>query len=505
MSKAKLGDICMVALNLIIFLFTLVYVIVRNGVPFSNVLAVLTLIGFSSNMIYGAVIAKRFGYLLIALNIGLFFLSYVGNYVVGLSIFESSISILGNLCLTLIPIFSGSIIFYNSFSPKASKEFSKLKTILMQITSILGLSLTVILLVVGLISLSGKSVINTNTVNLAIPLIMLAVCGFSLFCKGFKLFNKPKALHRVVAVLGMLILSVTIVEFSIIEGAGIGDAINAQKSFEQTFGKEALKKDGKMRNISYSIADEFIGIKTSGYEIKRDVEYYTWEMQNGNTTTAEMTLRYDMYYPTDSYAHKSVLVNFHGGGGDKDTGNYAHRNKYFASIGYVVYDIQFGDSSEKNIGNAIIQLNSNDFMKNIDEFFRFASTNNEVNANFKSIFITGVSFGGGLTSQYAQGYANCIEAIGGEIKGIIPIYPAYMYNDMAVNKKIPCLMAMSMSDNIVNTKLINETELAYKKVNYPYFVSIKLSYAGHGCDNLMSGRSNQLITFYMERFMNVLK
>lgn len=139
------------------------------------------------------------------------------------------------------------------------------------------------------------------------------------------------------------------------------------------------------RAAQYIFEDEYFGIVTQDYAVDKHMLYYT----STEGIDKGLELRYVVYYPTFEGADKSVLVNIHGSSCDKDIGNYAYRNKYFASRGYVVYDIQIGYYKERDIQ---IQLtpeirNSGLILVHINEFLKYAVNNNDkVKANLQYFY-----------------------------------------------------------------------------------------------------------------------
>ncbi|MDE5618446.1 MAG: hypothetical protein K2I79_03050 [Clostridia bacterium] len=62
-------------------------------------------------------------------------------------------------------------------------------------------------------------------------------------------------------------------------------------------------------------------------------------------------------------------------------------------------------------------------------------------------------------------------------------------------------MIMGMGDVIVATHTPDTVGKAYEAAGNSYYAALKITYAGHGADSLLSGRFNQSFVYYAERFM----
>jgi len=497
MSKAlKKGSVILIFLNLLSLVFFIVHVFTDFSSAAGNVFAAAAIAAACADMVYASCIKDRRAVFQMLITALLFVLNFASNYIAGLSAYTFSQNVIGIICLAAV--YAVNIIFISAYIKK-QKDY-KINKWLEIAAFVLSFGLLLSFIAAGLVSLFAKTPINTNTVNLAPVFIILSVFAFSVF----RYFNSGLKASEILKYAGAALCIAAIIPYAVTEAAAYKDADAARRSFEAAFGSEESEK------YPYSFADEFSGVKTDGWQIKRDVAYYSAD----SGTDKGLTLRYDVYYPAAEDAHKSVLVNLHGSGGDKDTGNYAHRNKYFASLGYVVYDLQFGDWNEKDTGFAEEMYGAENMLFHIDEFFRYeVNGGNEYGADFSSVFITGVSMGGGLASKYAYSYPNNLDEYGVVLKGIIPVYPGYHPDDEGINNylnyvdkdSVPCLVIMGRSDCIVRPETVGETLAAYEKADNPNCAAVEISYAGHGSDSLMSGRTNQLLSHYAACFMEKLK
>lgn len=503
----KIVDLVLMLINAVIMVFIIAYGVLKTGNLSASVFAALMIAIFSINVIYIALTNRKFGYAIVLVTLILFIVNFAGNYLIGLSVFRNSSSVVAIIALALIPAITIAYLTLAVFGYIKIEKEPKPKYNIFRYISAAVLSLGLVaLVIVGIVTFTSTSAINTNVVNLATIMIMLAVVIFAVIIKLLDLRVNKFKFKKTVACIMLTLTFVSITQFSIIEGVAYADDTINSSEFTRVFGAVDKAKLDNPRQRGYCYADNFFGVETKNYEVKNDVEFYVGKSQHNKN----LSLKFDMYYPIYKSAHKSVLINLHGRGGDKDIGNYAHRNKYFASRGYVVFDIQYGDFNEKNTNVDSSVNNDKYFQGYVDQFFLYVLENNEVGADFKNTFLTGVSLGGGIVSGYAYTFEK-VAALNEnfEIKGIIPVYPGYSnkssgtsnYLNYVTKESPPCLLVMSLSDTVVDVKVIDYTRQAYLDASNPNFACIGVTYAGHGSDSLLSGRFNQAYMYYTERFM----
>ena len=203
---------------------------------------------------------------------------------------------------------------------------------------------------------------------------------------------------------------------------------------------------------------------------------------------------------TDLYGHifelgegierkQAGILWIHGGGwtiGDKGLGNVITMNRYFAAQGYCVFDIQYGlTNMTSNLGsiypppqNVVGNFTIDDMVRHIGNFTTFLELHSsEYGANLNSVFVSGGSSGGQLTSAVALSIAsgNYTHIFSDQmtVKGLIPFYPGnnVSYNfatnskqewvnpTMLVNSSSPpCLIFQGEKDGlIVKSRLFKET------------------------------------------------
>ncbi|QAA33788.1 alpha/beta hydrolase [Clostridium manihotivorum] len=310
----------------------------------------------------------------------------------------------------------------------------------------------------------------------------------------------------------------------------------ADKNYEAAFGSEERAKVEKQykdvfRKTAFSLPDYFFGTPSKKYDVKENVLFY--EGKDG--VDKGVKLYFDAYTPAskeDNLPGKnSVLIRIHGGGwtiGDKGQENYAEVNKYFASQGYVVFDVQYGLSNKEKFvkyakvpENVVGDFNIDDMMRHLGIFTKYLAQNKDLfSANINSVFISGGSAGGQLANALALGissgkYSDLLDS-SIKVKGLIPFYPANGLsknlgiggkNDFVDPKYLvspdspPVLMYQGNHDGIVNPDIAELFKETYIKNQNNKIDLMYMPYGTHGSDEYFSSYYNQVFMYYMERFM----
>jgi hypothetical protein len=277
----------------------------------------------------------------------------------------------------------------------------------------------------------------------------------------------------------------------------------------------------------FSLPGYFLGIPPEeGCRIIQHIPFYVGE---------GIVLFYDAYIPmfggTFLPGNNSVIIKIHGGGwtaGDKGSGNMLQVNKYLASQGYIVFDIQYGlikdedsifqrfaptpeyvkgfftiENQVKHIGEFIKKLNSTQF--------------SFLNLNLHSVFLMGGSAGGHLalttallveSGEYNDWFGTHID-----IKGIIPLYPGdpsllyaggnlrlktpeYFY----INESTPPCLIFQGTKDFCSLKAENIQQSYELSLNHGCCI-ISFPFQGHANDLYYSNHFNQILIFYLERFL----
>lgn len=510
LTLAQILRYAVLLMNAVSFVFVLVYSIVHTGTAAADGFAIFFIVTLVLDLLYATVTKNGFGFWFI-LGCGIGMLGIYGfSLLSGMSIVVNSVNI-GGVVLALLMLLGGSALLVADclgLPPveKKGRKAAKIFRIVLTVVASAAL-IAFAILTYNAIYNYGYSDLNYTTGRAE---ALIAFSAFAFLCLLIRVtltegsgnlkskLMKGWAFLLIVLGLSAFTLSNYFTEIGSVES----DIAAADQAFSKAFGEGACEGTKDMRRTQYSFADSLFGTPTKGFQIEKDVVFYT--------EPEGLTLRFDAYVPVAADAHKSVIVAIHGRGNDKGDLSVPHRNKYFASKGYVVYDLQVGDFNERGTGaDPSYRPRSADMLPNIDKFFRFETARNAYGADFGSVFLTGYSMGGSLAAKYGLSYPNVTEELGASIKGIIPCYPSYSERDEGIDdyigaiekESVPMLMLMGKNDGIVNNFAIEAAKQAYVAAENPNYAGISISYAGHGCDISMTSRANQIFLYYMERFL----
>ncbi|WP_226038480.1 alpha/beta hydrolase [Aquibacillus saliphilus] len=285
------------------------------------------------------------------------------------------------------------------------------------------------------------------------------------------------------------------------------------------------------KNTPFSIPEYFFGTPSGTFSVKREILFY----QGTEGVDQGIELSFDAYLPPedepDLPGNRSVLIRIHGGGwtiGDKGSANYPQINKYFASQGYVVFDVQYGLANKEKFINyssvpetRIGDFSIDDMVRHIGIFTNYLEEHQqEYGANLKSVFVSGGSAGGHLANAVglavASGEYNYLLNSTITVKGIIPFYPA---NGLATNLGIngtdqlvdptlliekdspPTLIYQGTHDTTVEPAIATEFHTKYQTQDNNQAALLMMPFASHGSNFYFSSYYNQMFIYYMERFM----
>lgn len=514
LNKKNIIKLSLIMLNAITLIFVIVNACLRSQSVIADVFTAIMLIVFALDIVYGMRSNNKFGGILIICITLLGIINGASFMITGLSAFKSSLSVVAILALALIPLLSTGLIVIDIVKPSLilkTFSFKGYKTIKTVLIVVLPLLLFFFALVGYDLILSGTTMINGFTSMLGFVMIFLIFGLFTYFLRimrendngGISLKKNIAIVVLVAVITAFALSSFAIAEASVGETKGYLNDKFVEKIENTTF--ENVK-----RERPHSLSTTFFGVKTSGYQIDRNIEYFVSDREIDNG----LSLKYDVYYPS-SEKDTSIIVNIHGSGGDKDLGNFAHRNKYFASLGYVVYDIQIGDYKEK--GNKYsdvkdkIESRSDYLASNIEEFFKYLVNADRHGGSLDSVFVTGISMGGSLSLKIGLPLREKFEAVGVKLRGILPVYPGYWVTDKGTDnylnfidsESIPCLVVMGTRDARVPPETPYYLADKYSEAGNNDFTCVIVEYAGHGMDASLTGRANQLIMYYAERFIEM--
>ncbi len=285
-----------------------------------------------------------------------------------------------------------------------------------------------------------------------------------------------------------------------------------------------------MRPIQFSFLNFVLGMNVEGARVMRDVPY---------RTVSGHTLLLDRYDPPSKGAESGIypgLLVIHGGSwrnGDK--GEYTGASSYFASRGYVVYDIQYRLSTEAQFP---AQLEDTECALG---YMRAHAVSDHLDP--ERVAVSGRSAGAHLALLVAY-RANREPAPAGcerpaTVRGVVALYPPTDLRDDYINPAQPdlihsqqviggflggspeqlpdryaaatpqhwldrpvpsTLLLQGESDQIVLPR--NSRELAApSRTAGNKVVTIFIPWSGHGYDAIFQGPASQLSLYYWERFM----
>jgi len=339
-----------------------------------------------------------------------------------------------------------------------------------------------------------------------------------------------------------VLLGVCISTLSFVPVLGVSAyARDAREEFNRAFDPEfggdweaqiPITIEKYLKSDYFQVLDYFIGPDNPDCIVKRDILYFNGS-ESAFSVDQSILLYFDAYLPPNNGVglpgENSTLIRIHGGGwtiGDKAEGNIPMMNRYFASQGYTVFDIQYGLNNETSLfsnipyrpDNVMGNFTIDDMLRHIGNFtYYLADHASEYGANLDSVFVSGGSAGGQLTCATAlslswKNYTEFTNKF--TIKGLIPFYPGNNVTlDFAqssrpewVNPVLllnasspPCLLFQGKQDPLVlQSRAFQDAYFGFGKTDCAL---ITFPFAGHAADIYFPGFYNQIFLYYMERFL----
>lgn len=284
----------------------------------------------------------------------------------------------------------------------------------------------------------------------------------------------------------------------------------------------------------FSLPAYFLGFPPGEYRYEKDLLFY-----EGSTGVDDgLKLYCDIFMPpageADLPGRGTVLIRLHGGAwiaGDKGYGNMMQVNKYFASRGYTVFDVQYGLTDRIRLTalqpylrqepERVGPFTLDDMVRHLGLFTRYlAGHAAEYGLALDSVFISGGSAGGQLATAAALAISG-----GGhgdlfsdeiKIKGYLPLYPANQtgflpdigeaaeWIDVGLlvqENSPPCLLYQGRRDGQVSFETAQRFQDIYRKLGNEQCALLAFNWAGHASDFYFPGIFNQIWLYHMERFL----
>lgn len=396
-----------------------------------------------------------------------------------------------------------------------------------------------ILIMFGLGFYLGSIVLFGSNAFLGMVIPELAL-GFSfMFFSGTAIIikdvgHKNRKIYHVFSLIALIISVILFTPYALTPVAITG----AEENFSEAFGDDwRIKIPVDVENqyflkTQFSTLQYFLGVRSNDYIVQKDVLYFDGSKSNF-IEDENITLYFDVYLPNRDLSELpgkgSVLIRIHGGSWrayDKGLTNMMQMNKYFASQGYIVFDIQYGlRRSQRNPDiftpiNVMGVFDINDMVRHIGEFTKYLAAHaDEYNANLNSVFISGGSAGGHLTCATAlaihSGRFSWLFAPEVKIKGLIPFYPANVLpfelgtpeliqpEQMINSDSPPSLVFQGYQDALVDWSVSQSWKNTYTAQGNQECAVLYFPLCGHANDLYVNSHFNLVFVYYMERFMYI--
>ncbi len=377
------------------------------------------------------------------------------------------------------------------------------------------------------------------------PLLFILVAGSGFIIIRFSFMKKMRETVLVFSVCTFIFIGM-ILPYTAIP-VGISDAESQMRELYGSLYDDLDTSD--MKRVPYSLYDDIYGISIdqTTYSVQYDIPY----LDNGDDT-----LMFDWYCPVGEGPFP-VIISIHGGAwviGNKGRWNIPLFNHYFASKGYVIFDIQYGlfDPSSlpegqqadfSTFANLDFGLSPNynrsytiqDQIENVGYFTKALELNSsKYKADIDHIFVAGRSAGGQLASLVTLGYKNPLYAgtfsTAMKVDGGLWFYPVtnmsrgtsgffdvLVEGDLPIEEQYQKLFAANLVSNSTDVPPImilhgSKDGLADYQTQglnfYNYAVSlgrkcilVTIPLGGHAFDYDFTGFGGQISTYYAERFM----
>jgi len=561
-----------IGFNTLSFIFGILYYVLATYTLLWNIFGVILIITFALNFFLvfysGEKINKKskkgnllniLGYIYLSFSTVAVLLMNFGNLLLSLTYSNTTVSKLGYDFMVIFGFFglisfglfySAKIVFYT----KDEKIWLEKETVSLMISPLNRRRREVVKLILTVFSLVGLGIGFFSSISILASVQIRALGFFGIGVAQFGItwaftvisstiilvkigWVKDTGFFYPLVIAGLLFMSICFFPYL----ATPFSINNAERNFDNAFnpafgGDWSAYIDSEaerylLNSPSYFLPLYFLGYRPKECTIMKDILYFNGS-ESSIPVDKDILLYFDAYLPLndgeDLPGNNSILIRIHGGGwgfGDKGLTNMLQMNKYFASQGYIVFDIQYGlsNSGKSNPftpeyvkGNFI----KHDMIRHIGNFTYYLSQNaNLFDANLDSVFVSGGSSGGHLACAAGLGasssaYGNIISP-NITVKGIIPFYPANnIYNlvDPYLNPALlveadspPCLVFQGTQDGLVLPRVSENLGQYYANKGNTNFAILYMPFAGHANDLYFSGYFNHVFLYFMERFMYLFR
>lgn len=373
-------------------------------------------------------------------------------------------------------------------------------------------------------------------------LVESLLSGFSLFHAFILLstallllklqYNPGSAAALFTGTLGLLCFTLYLLPLAAMPGTCRG----VESEFNRVFGGmpgAGLAWKDHFLDTPFSLPAYFLGIPPGEYCYEKDIVFY----RGGSGVDEGLELSCDVFMPpeggTGLPGRGTALIRIHGGAwisGDKGFSNMMQVNKYFASRGYTVFDVQYGLTDLVKL--APLQhclappglsgpFTLDDMVRHLGIFTKYLARHGAAyDLDLHSVFISGGSAGGQLATAAALAASSgrYPDLFSDEIKirGFLPLYPAnhvgflpalgraaeWIDVELLIDAKSPpCLICQGTGDGTVSRKTAARFREAYLAAGNEGCAVLELQRAGHAADFYFPGYFNRLWIYYAERFM----
>ncbi|WP_456276405.1 alpha/beta hydrolase [Bacillus sp. AK128] len=525
----------LMVLNILSIICTILFLLDLQMASFLHVFGVVLLLTFIGNIVVAALPSHKYaldqGYLLFTI-LAMTLLPVINTVASSNPSNQASTSWLSSAMLFVLLGF-GAFVAWTKRA-RSNSEFVGVSSEAKQsIRALVALILLALCLLVGMFVTYQLIVGKTGgAVEMFFPGYALFFSIGTLAITALLLKRKRTKTRVSLAIVGIVIA----VSFSAPVVSTLFTLNEAEQEFSGVFGEdweEGIPDEvsSYFLNTPFSLPHYFFGTRTEDYTLKENILFY----EGVEGVDEDIRLYFDSYLPpengNDLPGNRAVLIRIHGGGwtiGDKGSGNNAEVNKYFASQGYVVFDVQYGLSSEDKFvefapvpDNIVADFTIDDMVRHIGIFTNYlVEYNDDFKGDLDRVFVSGPSAGGQLANAVGLGLASGqftdILNPALKVKGIIPVYPA---NGLARNVGIdgtdelidpallvtenspPALIFQGTADGVVDSSIATKFDETYLNQNNNGSILFMMPFAGHNGDFYFSNYYNQIFMYYMERFM----